>query len=184
MIIIPDRLKKAAKAAKVDAEALAAALPKPTSRRKQDELALKKVTNWMNGRNHPRAKPQEVAALAGALGVEARSLVRFTCTSRFVRSAPRKARLVVDLVRGKRVDEAQALLQFSPKRAAIMVGKALMSAIAQAEQADAAVDQLYITDGRVDDSVQIKRFQPKDRGRAHPIIKRTCHITIGVEERA
>lgn len=184
MIILPERLKKAAKAAKVDAEALAAALPKPSSRRKQDEVALRKVTNWMNGRNHPRAKPQEVAALAGALGVEPRDLVRFTSTSRFVRSTPRKARLVVDLVRGKRVDEAQALLQFSPRRASVFVWKALNSAIAQAEMADASIDRLYITDGRVDDSVRIKRFQPKDRGRAHPIIKRTCHITIGVEERA
>lgn len=184
MIINPDKLKKLAKSANVANEALAAALPKPSARRKQDEIALKKVANWMNGRNHPRVKPQDVAALAGALGVEPKSLVRFSSTSRFVRSAPRKARLVVDLVRGKRVDEAQALLQFSPKRAAIMVGKALNAAIAQAEQNDAAVDRLYITECKVDDSVQIKRFQPKDRGRAHSIIKRTCHITVGVEERA
>lgn len=184
MIINPTKLKNAAKAANADPQALAASLPKPSSRRKQDEIALKKVTNWMNGRNHPRVKPAEVAALAGALGVEPRSLVRFTHTSRFVRSAPRKARLVADLVRGKRVDEAQALLEFSPKRAAVMVRKALSAAIAQAEQNDAAIDQLFITESKVDDSVRIKRFQPKDRGRAHPIIKRTCHITIGVEERA
>ncbi len=184
MIINPDKLKRLVKKANVAPEQLAAALPKPSSRRKQDELALKKVANWMAGRNHPRARQRDVAAIAGVLGVEPKSIVRYSHTSRFVRSAPRKSRLVVDLIRGKRVDEAQALLQFSPKRAAIMVGKALSAAISQAEQNEAAVDQLFVTECKVDDSVRIKRFQPKDRGRAHSIIKRTCHITVGVEERA
>lgn len=184
MIINADKLKKLAKKARVAPEQLAAALPKPSARRKQDEIALKKVTNWMSGRNHPRAGAKDVAALAGVLGVEPRAIARFSHTSRFVRSAPRKSRLVVDLIRGKRVDEAQALLQFSPRRAAVMVNKALSAAISQAEQAEASLDLLYVTECKVDDSVQIKRFQPKDRGRAHPIIKRTCHITVGVEERA
>lgn len=183
MKINAPKLKKLVKQKRATLEQLAAALPKPSTRRKQDEIALKKVKNWLVGRNHPAAKSAEIAAIAGVLQVEPKDILRFTGMHRFARSSPRKARLVADLIRGKRVDEAQALLQFSPKRAGVMVSKTLKSAIAQAEAADAQYDRLFVAETKVDDSFQIKRFQPKDRGRAHPIIKRTTHITIGVEER-
>lgn len=181
MKINADRLNQAAEAANMSPEQIAAALPRE-QRRKQAELSEKKVRNWMNGKDYPRCKPVEVAAMAQALGVQPKDLVRFTSTFRFARGSWRKIGLVAELIRGRRVDEADALLQFSPKRAAVQVRKALKAAIADAEAADASVDRLFVAESRVGNAVRIKRFQPKDRGRAHPILKRTSHIVVGVEE--
>jgi large subunit ribosomal protein L22 len=102
---------------------------------------------------------------------------------RFARIAPRKARLVADLIRGMRIDEAMNELQFSKKRAAWYLKAVLKSAIANAEERDADVSSLFIAESRVDEGPTIKRFQPKDRGRAHPIHKRTCHLHIVLNER-
>ena len=120
--------------------------------------------------------------MAGALGCQPKDLVRFESRLKYARSSSRKTDLVTDLIRGKRVDEADALLRFSPKRAAVMVRKALRAAIADAEAADASVERLVVTESRVNEGPTIKRFQPKDRGRSHPILKRTSHIIVGVEE--
>ena len=120
--------------------------------------------------------------MAGVLGVQAKDIARFTSIARFTRSSPRKARLMVDLIRGRQIDEAEALLEFSPRRAAVMVRKALSAARADAEAADASPDRLIVSEAFADGGPIIKRFQPKDRGRAHPIHKHTSHITIAVEE--
>jgi large subunit ribosomal protein L22 len=181
MKINGDKLTALAQAAKVGPEALAEALPK-SDRRKQADVALSKVRNWMAGRNHPRCKPAEAAAMASTLGCQVKDIVWFQSHYRFARSSSRKAKLVTDLIKGRRVDEADALLKFNPKRAAVMVRKALTAAVADAEAADAAYDRLIVTESRVDAGFTIKRFQPKDRGRAHPILKRTSHIVISVEE--
>lgn len=181
MKIQGDKLTALAAAAKVTTEALAEALPK-TDRRKQSDVAIKKVTNWMAGRDHPRCKPAEVAAMASVLGCQAKDLVTFQSHYRFARSSSRKASLLTDLIRGRRVDEADALLKFNTKRAAVMVRKALNAAVADAQNADAAYDRLVVAESRVDAGFTIKRFQPKDRGRAHPILKRTSHIVVAVEE--
>lgn len=181
MKINADKLMQAAKAAGVTPEALAAALPRE-QRRKQADLSLRKVRNWMAGKDYPRCKPAEAAAMAQALGVQPKDLVRFTSTHRFARGSWRKIGLVTELIRGRRVDEADALLQFSPKRAAAQVRKVLKAAIADAEAAEAAVDRLFVAESRVGNAMRIKRFQPKDRGRAHPILKRTSHIVVSVEE--
>ena len=181
MKIDATKLKLLAEAAKATPESLAEALPKG-ARAKQGALALKKVRNWMAGKDHPRCSPAEVAAMAGALSCQAKDLVQFQSRYRFARSSARKARLLADLIRGRRVDEADALLRFNTKRAAVMVRKALTAAVADAEAADAAYDRLVISESRVDAGFTIKRFQPKDRGRAHPILKRTSHIVIAVEE--
>ncbi|XHC26559.1 50S ribosomal protein L22 [Phycisphaerales bacterium ac7] len=90
--------------------------------------------------------------------------------------------LVVEMIRGRSFAEADALLQFSPKRAATMVRKVLNAAVADAEAANADVARLVVSEAKADGAVIIKRFQPKDRGRAHPIQKRTSHITVSVEE--
>jgi len=108
----------------------------------------------------------------------------YTSTWRFARIAPRKARLVVDLIRGKSVGEALDLLKFSKKRAAVMVGKVLRSAIANADNAEADVEDLYVARSFCDGGPIIKRMQPKDRGKSYSIFKRTCHITIEVDEGA
>jgi large subunit ribosomal protein L22 len=105
----------------------------------------------------------------------------YTNVHRGARIAPRKARLVADLIRGKPVQEAQTSLQMSKRRGAVMLDQALKAAMANAEQADEDPRRLVVTDARVDEGPTIKRFQPKDRGRAHPILKRTCHITVSVD---
>ncbi|MEM0982612.1 MAG: 50S ribosomal protein L22 [Planctomycetota bacterium] len=99
------------------------------------------------------------------------------------RGSPKKAKLVVDLVRGKPFSEAENLLRFSTKRAAENVFKALQAARAEAEETGADESRLIVSEARIDGAKHIKRFQPKDRGRAHPILKRQSHITVGVQEK-
>lgn len=103
---------------------------------------------------------------------------------RFLRVTPRKARLVVDLIRDKHTDEALSTLQFTPKRAAKTVAGVLRSAIANAEQnADVNVDNLFISKATVDGGPVLKRFRPAPMGRAVRVLKRTCHITIELDEK-
>ncbi|HHI96453.1 MAG TPA: 50S ribosomal protein L22 [Thermodesulfatator atlanticus] len=104
--------------------------------------------------------------------------------ARYVRISPYKARLVVDLIRGKPVDEALNILRFTPKKAARLVRKVLESAIANAEhnyQMDP--DRLYVKRAYVDEGPRLKRIWPRAFGRASRILKRTSHITIVVEEK-
>jgi len=100
---------------------------------------------------------------------------------RGARIAPRKVQLVVDLIRGKRIEEADTILRLSKKRAAVYVRQALTAARANADRAEADVRKLVVVDARVDTGPTMKRFQPKDRGRAHQILKRTSHITVAVD---
>ena len=184
MKINTQRFKEAAAAAGMGSKELATALPRPEGAGpKHDVLAERKVRNWLEGRAHPKPKAADVAALAQALGVSVPSIARFTSVYRFARSSERKSGLMVDLIRGRSVDDAQHLLQFSPRRAAKMVSKALGAAVADAEAAQADTRRLFVSEATADGGVIIKRFQPKDRGRAHPIQKRTSHITVSVEER-
>jgi len=103
---------------------------------------------------------------------------------RYARISARKARLIAGLIRGRHVTEALNLLKFSPNRAAGMFSKVLTSAIASANEGEANVDRLYVDRSFADEGPTIKRWRPKDRGRAHPIMKRTSHLTVFVEERA
>ncbi len=176
------KFRQIVKESGIDTETLAAALPKETDRSKAERHAQRCVRNWLAGRDHPKATREDIVALAGALGVEPGQIARFTSVCRFQRSSPQKARLLADLIRGRSVDEADTLLRFNPKRAAVMVRKTLRAAIADAEQNDIPVDRLFVSESRVDEGLIIKRFRPKDRGRAHPIQKKTSHIVVGVEE--
>ena len=106
----------------------------------------------------------------------------FTSTHRNARISPLKVRQVVNLIRNKPAAEAVTTLELSKLRAAMFVKTALLAAIANADQGEANVRRLVVSDARVDGGPTIKRFQPKDRGRAHPIKKRTSHITVGVDE--
>ncbi len=99
------------------------------------------------------------------------------------RISPTKVRLIADVIRGKKADDALAILQFSKQRGAVFLRQALVSAIANADQAEADVRRLVVTDARVDSGPTLKRWQPKDRGRSHPILKRTSHITVAVDQR-
>lgn len=181
MKIRGDKLKQLAAQSGVSVEQLAQAIERTGL---SGAKAQEAVRNWMAGRDHPRCKAADIAKLAQIVGAEVSDIARFTSQIRFHRGSPRKAKLLVDLIRGKSYDQALNLLTFTTKRAAVDVKKALAAAYADAEQAGADVGALFVAESRVDAGPTMKRFQPKDRGRAHPIMKRMSHITIGVEERA
>jgi large subunit ribosomal protein L22 len=104
---------------------------------------------------------------------------------RFARIAPRKARLVMDLIRGRDVDDALSMLKFSKQRVSGMIEKVIRSAVANANEQETANirNTLYVAKAWVDPGPVIKRFQPKDRGKAYPINKRTSHLVVTVDER-
>jgi len=109
--------------------------------------------------------------------------------ARFVRMSPRKVRLVADQIRGKSVNEAYAILQFSKKSASEPVGKTLRSAVANAQnksQDDGAlvdVDELVVKEAFVDEGPTLNRWRARAQGRAAPIRKRTSHITVVVDSK-
>ena len=101
-----------------------------------------------------------------------------------VRIAPRKACVVMDIIRGKSVADAFAILKFTPKVGAEIIEKVLKSAVANAENNfDMNVDNLYVSTCFVDQGPTMKRIHPRSRGQAFKILKRTSHITVAVEER-
>ena len=101
-----------------------------------------------------------------------------------VRISPRKARQVIDLVRGKEIGEATGILRHTPKKAAEIIEKVLNSAVANAEHNhDLIPHELYISEAYVDEGPTMKRFRPRAMGQASPINKRTSHITIKVKEK-
>jgi large subunit ribosomal protein L22 len=105
-------------------------------------------------------------------------------TAKYVRISPRKARQVVDLISGKSVKDAKAILKLTPRGAAPVVGKVLASAVANAENNnDLVADDLYVARAFVDEGPTLKRFRPRAMGRASRIRKRTSHITVSVDER-
>ncbi len=102
---------------------------------------------------------------------------------KFVRLSPMKGRLVADLVRGKKVDEAINILKFSNQRAAGIIKKVLDSAIANAENNDGAdIDELKVSEIMIDQGPVMKRISPRAKGRADRILKRTSHVTVRVSD--
>ncbi|HET7237802.1 MAG TPA: 50S ribosomal protein L22 [Terrimicrobiaceae bacterium] len=103
---------------------------------------------------------------------------------RYVRLSPQKTRLVVDMVRGKRIQEALNILKFSPQKAADVVSKLVSSAVANAEQQGVSdVDRLFVKAISVDQGPVLKRFLPRAQGRATKIRKPTSHITVVLDEK-
>src|SRR5881397_1621189 len=105
--------------------------------------------------------------------------------AKFVRVSPRKARLVVDHIRGRSVPEARTILAFTTRAAAVDVEKVLRSAIANAESNPNLRwngDDLYVASATVDEGPTIKRWRARARGRVSSIKKRTCHITVKLVE--
>ena len=101
--------------------------------------------------------------------------------ARYVRVSPRKTRAVVDLIRGKGVGEADAILRFSPRAAAEIVDKVLNSAVANAEKnLRIRPETLFVSQAFVDEGPTLKRIKPRAMGRAYRINKRTSHITVVV----
>ena len=148
----------AAEADEVAAEEAAEETPKPARRRGSAETGTRT-------RKTPARRPDE------AVLVRARA--------RYVRTAPRKARLVMDHIRGKRVEQAQAILLHAPRAVSGDILKLLNSAVANAESAyELGPDELTIRRAFVDEGPTIKRFRPRALGRATKINKRTSHMTI------
>ena len=110
----------------------------------------------------------------------------FRALHRFARMSPYKVRLDMDLVRGKGIEKALEILQFSRRRGAKLIYKVLRSAISNAEQKiddeglELDLTDLVVTDARVDDGPKFRRWRPRARGAAFPIYRRSCHISIGL----
>ena len=103
--------------------------------------------------------------------------------ARYVRVTPRKADQVLQLIRGKRVDQVTEILDFTPKHVAKVIGKVLKSAVANAVAIEGRinVEELRVKMAVAGAGPTMKRFLPRAQGRATPILKRTCHITVVVE---
>jgi large subunit ribosomal protein L22 len=120
--------------------------------------------------------------ITAAPAIEAQAL------SRHVRMSPQKARLVVDLIRGQRAEDALQILRYTKKRAARDIEKVLRSAIANAERkaedagASLDVDELYVSRCFVNEGSRWKRLRPAPMGRAYRYVRRTAHIVVAVEE--
>ena len=160
----PDIVSDPEDAAAADSEAPAE--EKPSRRRGSEVSAGRK-------RDQKRAESDRDAPRdrSGAVAVRAQA--------KYVRSAPRKARLVMDHIRGKQVAEARAILRHTPRAAATDIAKLLESAVANAEN-NFELDPGDLKVGRafVDEGPTIKRYRPRALGRATPIHKRTSHMTI------
>jgi large subunit ribosomal protein L22 len=110
--------------------------------------------------------------------MEAKAVLRYS------RVAPRKARVVANMIRGRDVEEAISLLDFTPRRSARILRKVLHSAIANAEDVgDLDVDTLYVKTITVDQGPTLRRFRPRAQGRAFRVNKKTSHISLVVAER-
>lgn len=104
-------------------------------------------------------------------------------TARYVRISSRKVKIVLDLIRGKSFQEAQAILRFTPKAAAPIVEKILNSAMANAENnLDMSRDELIVAECFANQGPTLKRFRPRAHGRAFQILKRTSHITVVLDQ--
>lgn len=113
----------------------------------------------------------------------AEASIQWSAKHRFARISPYKVRLVAGLIRGRRCSDALEQLRFNSRRGAKFVSDVLRSAMANAGENEANLSRLVVAEIRIDGGPHQKRWRPKDRGRAHPILKRTSHISVVVEER-
>jgi len=139
----------------------------------------KKAAPKKEGAKKPAAKKEPAKKKEAPKPKPAPLVVR--ASSRYVRIAPRKARLVADQVRGLQIDKARALLQFSPRGAARDIGKLIDSAAANAENNhDLVADEMRVAEITVDEGPTLRRYRPRALGRATPINKRTSHIGVAL----
>jgi large subunit ribosomal protein L22 len=130
-------------------------------------------------------RKEDISRLATALSVEENDLAAWRSSYRFAPMSARKTRLVTELIVGRSVQDALDVLKFTTKRAAEAIEKVLKAAVADADEQQADVDKLYVSEARADEAgvrIGTKRWIPKDRGRAHPIRKKACHIYVTVAQ--
>jgi ribosomal protein L22 len=150
------------------------AAKKPAAKKESKKPAAKKTSK---AKKEPAKKAETKKAAAKAPA--APPLVK--ASARYVRIAPRKARLIADQVRGMHIESARALLQFSPRGAAHPIHKLINSAAANAENNhDLIGDEMRIASITVDEGPTLRRFRPRAMGRATPINKRTSHIRVAL----
>lgn len=177
-----DKLKELAQERQIGVDALAGHLARGGFDRQEATAALK---NWQKGLFKPQPRAEDVRRLATALSVDVNDLSAWRSSCRYAPVSAQKARLVTQLIVGRSVQDAMDTLKFTRKRAAAMIDKVLRSAVADADEQQADVDSLYVSGACVDDAgvrIGTKRWIPKDRGRAHPIRKKACHIHITVTQ--
>jgi len=102
--------------------------------------------------------------------------------AKYIRIAPRKVQVIIPAIKGRKVEDAISILQFMPRKGARILQKVLHSAVANAEQNKVDIDTLVVKTVLVDGGPTLKRFMPRAMGRAYPILKRTSHITVFLEE--
>jgi large subunit ribosomal protein L22 len=147
--------------------------------------AVSAIRNWQRGLYKPQPTSADVERLATGLGVDESEISEWRSSYKYAPTSPRKARLVTSLIAGRHVQEALDVLKFEHRRAARMVEQVLKSAIANADEAEADVESLYVVEARVDGAgrrIGTKGWIAKDRGRAHPIKKEASHIHVSVSE--
>jgi len=197
-----DKDKKAAKdtkkpAAKKEAKAKKAAAKKPAKKAEAKKPAAKKESKKAEAKKEAKGKKEAKAAAKGKEKTGARKTKGkkeakkapakpavppvVKASARYVRIAPRKARLIADQVRGMHIESARALLQFSPRGAAHPIHKLINSAAANAENNhDLIGDEMRVASITVDEGPTLRRFRPRAMGRATPINKRTSHIRVAL----
>jgi len=153
---------------------------KKASPKKAEPKAKAKEPKAAKGKEKAKAPAKKASAKKAAPKAPvAPPVVR--ASARYVRIAPRKARLIADQVRGLHIEKARALLQFSPRGAAEDIHKLINSAAANAENNhDLIGDEMKITSITVDEGPTLKRYRPRAQGRATPIHKRTSHIAVAL----
>jgi ribosomal protein L22 len=165
--------KKAAKPAAEKAPKKAAAKKAP-AKKAESKKADKKAAGKAK-----KATAKKAPAKKAAPAPVTPQVVR--ASARYVRIAPRKARLIADQVRGLHIEKARALLQFSPRGAAEDIHKLIDSAAANAENNhDLIADEMRVASITVDEGPTLRRFRPRAMGRATPINKRTSHIAVAL----
>jgi ribosomal protein L22 len=176
---------KAAKGAEVkaagkDAEAKADESAKPAAKKASKKPAAKKAAGKAPAPKEPVAsEPKKASRGKAAAAKPRRKVVR--AHARYVRTSARKARMVCGHLRGKSVQEARAILEFTPREVARDWSKLLESAVANAESNHELVEEdLIVREAFADEGPTIKRFRPRAMGRATPIRKRTSHLTIAL----
>ncbi len=177
-----DKLKQICRQRQISVETLAGELVRARFNKRQAVTAVK---NWQRGLFKPRPGRDDIRRMAAAMSAEVNDLVQWRSCCRYAPFSASKARLVTELIVGRSAQEAMDILKFTRKRAAKVVDKVLRTAVADADEQEADVDNLYINSAVVDDAgvrIGTKRWIPKDRGRAHPIRKKACHIHVTVTE--
>jgi large subunit ribosomal protein L22 len=177
-----NKLKELCRGRKMSIEALAEHLVKGGF---DKDKAIAAVRNWQKGLFKPVPSKEDIRRAAEALGVEENDLTDWCSACRWAPFSASKARLVAQLIVGRGVQDAMDTLKFTRKRAAQTIDKVLRSAVANADEQQADVENLYVTRAWVEDAgvrAGTKRWRAKDRGRAHAIRSKACHIHVAVTE--